>query len=75
MEDRPMGRPTLDLGTYGTIACKEQPNGAWRATAQYRDYDGVTRPCRTFAPTKAKAEAKLRAKLRDRQKRHGGTGS
>ena len=57
------------------LRASEQPNGAWRATAQYRDYDGVTRPVGAFAPTKAKAEAKPVRSSGDRQKRHGGTGS
>ena len=35
-----MGRPPLDIGTYGAIRCYETDSG-WRATVKYRDYDGV----------------------------------
>lgn len=67
-----MGRPPLDIGTYGRISTKQQPDGQWRAIANYRDVDGVTRPVKRFAETSAKAERRLKAALVDRNHRDGG---
>lgn len=61
-----MGRPSLPLGTYGTISAKKRPNGAWRASAQFRDLDGITRTVTREARTKALAENKLREALMER---------
>ena len=36
-----MGRPRLELGTYGEINTQEI-DGQWCARARYRDRDGVT---------------------------------
>lgn len=62
-----MGRPPLPLGSWGTIKRTEVAAGRWRARAQFRDWDGVTRPVERFAATGPKAEAALRAALVDRQ--------
>lgn len=76
-----MARPRTALGTAGSMTVVGQvnqdgrwvqaPEGVkatrWRARAKYRDSDGVLRDVERFAPTKAKAEAKLRAALADRQ--------
>jgi integrase len=63
-----MGRPPLPLGTWGKISRTEVSPGRWRARAQYRDFDGVTRPVERFAngKTGAAAERALVAALRDR---------
>ncbi|MCM6772753.1 tyrosine-type recombinase/integrase [Nocardia sp. CDC159] len=61
-----MPRQPLAIGTYGKISCKEQPNGSWRASTRYRDDDGETRTVQAFGPTRAKAEAALKNKLKDR---------
>ena len=39
-----MGRPPLPLGTWGRIRRYQVGPKTWRAVANYRDYDGVTRP-------------------------------
>lgn len=39
----------------------------WRARTKFRDTDGVLRDVEAWAPTKARAETDLRAKLKDRQ--------
>ena len=63
-----MARPPLPLGTYGKIRSKRLPGkGGWRALAQYRDLDGVTRQIERTAATKAKAENALREAMRDRE--------
>lgn len=54
-----MPRPPLPLGTWGRINRTEVAPGRWRARAQYRDYDGVTRPVERFGPSGAKAERAL----------------
>lgn len=68
-----MGRPKLELGTYGEINTQEI-DGHWCARARYRDRDGVTRQVKAFADTPAKAKAALRIKLRDRRHGPAGTG-
>jgi integrase len=67
-----MGRPRLEIGTYGDISCWEEKPDTWRAEARFRDQDGMTRPVKAFGPTAAKAKAKLRAKLKDRKRGPGG---
>jgi integrase len=67
-----MGRPPLDVGTYGKITTKLQPDGQWMAIANYRDGDGITRPVKRFAETDAKAIRRLKKALVDRNHRAGG---
>lgn len=67
------GRPTLALGTYGDISAKQQPNGSWRATTRYRDYDGRTRPVSRYGPTKNKARDALKDALKNRPQVRGTT--
>lgn len=77
-----MARPRTELGTAGTIKLVGQtqtPDGRWvavgegvratrwRARTKFRDLDGVLRDVERFATTKAKAEAKLKSALADRQ--------
>ncbi len=76
-----MGRPRTALGTWGAIASVGQvqaearrwvtaPKGTkptrWRARTKVRDLDGKVRDVERFAPTRAKAEAALKAALTDR---------
>ncbi|ACU39462.1 site-specific integrase [Actinosynnema mirum] len=58
-----MARPSLEIGTYGDISCKQQANGSWRAHARYRGSDGVTRPLHRFGPTERKAISSLKKAL------------
>lgn len=67
-----MGRPPLDVGTYGKITTKLQPDGQWMAITNYRDVDGITRPVKRFAETDAKAIRRLKKALVDRNHRAGG---
>lgn len=68
-----MGRPRLEIGTYGEISATELKNGRWCARARYRDRDGVTREVKAVAPTEAKSKAALRSRLRDRRRGPAGT--
>lgn len=66
-----MSRPPLTVGTYGDISCIETTPGKWRARANYRDHDGVTRRVERHGTTKTGAENRLREALRDRLHRDG----
>ncbi|MFI6098703.1 tyrosine-type recombinase/integrase [Lentzea sp. NPDC051213] len=61
-----MGRPPLDIGTYGAIRCYQEAKG-WRAQTNYRDYDGHTRPVQRRGKTKAEAERNLKKALAERK--------
>ena len=69
-----MARPKLEIGTFGEVSAAQRPSGRWQAETRFRDLDGVTRPVRANGATSAQAKAALRGKLKDRQKRNGGTG-
>ena len=60
------GRQPLPIGTYGNVATKKQPHGSWRASARFRDMDGVTRNVSRRGPTKAAAQNNLKGALKDR---------
>ncbi|MFF2082695.1 tyrosine-type recombinase/integrase [Nocardia sp. NPDC058176] len=66
-----MPNPPLAIGTYGSISAKRQPSGRWRASTRFRDDDGVTRPVQAFGPTKPRAIAALKDRVKDR--RHAGS--
>lgn len=66
-----MGRPPLDIGTYGKIKVTEQPNGQFIARCKHRDMDGVTRPVKRFGASKSAAERSLRKALVERSHRGG----
>ncbi len=66
-----MGRPSLPLGTWGKIRTYDLPHGGTRAVANYKDYDGVTRPVERVGSTKAKAINNLLEALRDRARKSG----
>ncbi|SDF61074.1 Site-specific recombinase XerD [Lentzea fradiae] len=61
-----MGRPPLDLGTYGKIRCSQTESG-WVAVANYRDFDGKTRPVLRRGKTKPEAERRLKKALAERK--------
>lgn len=61
-----MARPPLLLGTHGEIRYYPLPNGKVRAKTKYRDYDGIVRHVERVAPTRPKADRKLKEALRDR---------
>lgn len=60
-----MGRPPLELGTYGVIRFYKTDSG-YRACTLARGYDGRTRALERHGKTKAAAERALKAALRDR---------
>ncbi len=61
-----MGRPPLPLGTWGRIRRHRAGPTSWRAVANYRDYDGVTRQVERIRETGAKAERALVEYLKNR---------
>jgi integrase len=61
-----MPRPPLPLGTYGKIKTWKEGK-TWLARAQFRDFDGIVRPVKRSAETKAAAERKLKTALADHQ--------
>lgn len=75
-----MARPRTELGTWGKITTVGQveKDGSWvtasdgekperhRARTKIRDLDGKLRDVERYGPTKTKAEATLKAALRDR---------
>ncbi|BDD84443.1 hypothetical protein TPB0596_42060 [Tsukamurella pulmonis] len=68
-----MGRPKLEIGTYGNISVTELPSGRWQARTRYRDKDGVTRPVKANGTTAARAKAALRGQLAKRRRGPAGT--
>lgn len=60
------GRPSLDLGTHGTISARTNAAGKWVAKTIVRDLDGVSRQVQRLGATKGKAVAALKLELRDR---------
>lgn len=65
-----MGRPPLDVGTYGAIRVYPLTAGGFKATTQFRDFDGKTRPVKRHGATKAAASRALKAALLERQRRN-----
>ena len=60
-----MGRPPLELGTYGTVRFYTTGTG-YRACTKARGFDGRTRAVERHGTTKAAAERALKAALRNR---------
>lgn len=63
-----MGRPPLDIGTYGTIRTYPRPDGTCRAETNYRDDDGITRTVKRVGPTAAAATRNLKKALAARKR-------
>lgn len=61
-----MGRPRLDIGTYGEITYSTARTGAVTARTRYRDWDGLRRLVQASGPTRKAAERALKAKLAQR---------
>lgn len=64
-----MGRPPLPVGTWGKVRLYKLGADTWRAVANYKDHDGVTRPVERVGPTKSSASNRLLEALRDRARR------
>jgi integrase len=62
-----MSRPPLPIGTAGRIKLVQEGPRKWRATCQFRDFDGEVRKISRWTETKTTAENKLREAVRDRQ--------
>jgi integrase len=62
-----MARPPLPIGTAGRVKQVHEGPRKWRATCQFRDFDGKVRKVSRWAETKTTAENKLREAIRDRQ--------
>lgn len=61
-----VSRNGLVLGTHGRVATYRRGN-AWRAIANYRDWDGVVRRVQATSTTRSGAEQELQLVLRDRR--------
>ena len=58
-------RPALGIGEYGHISTRPKDD-MFVASCRFRDVDGKVRPVTAQGPSKSKAEAALRGKLRGR---------
>ena len=65
-----MGRPSLALGTSGSVRTYRTAVG-WKARTRYRDYDGQVRDVERNGKTKGAAERSLQVPLRDRSQSEG----
>ncbi len=63
-----MGRPPLPIGTYGKILTTKLGPQRFRAWANYRDYDGITRRVQRYAASGQSAENRLKEAIRDRSR-------
>lgn len=61
-----MARHPLPLETWGKVRRTKLASGGWRASARYRDSDGVTRTVQAFGPSGASAERSLILGLKER---------
>lgn len=66
-----MARPTLPLGTAGSITITQAGPGRWRARCRFRDYDGVVRPVERYGKSKQAARSNLNEHLKDRRRLAG----
>lgn len=62
----PPGRPSLPLGTAGSISWDVLPGGRFRARTRVRDYDGRTRQLSRIGTSKGAATNALKMAVRDR---------
>lgn len=67
-----MGRPRLDLGTYGEIRVYELGNGIHSAETYYRGWDGKTKAVKRRGCTENEAKRSLRKALTERTNSSGG---
>ncbi|WP_286956688.1 phage integrase central domain-containing protein [Brevibacterium sp. UBA7493] len=67
-----MGRPRLEIGTYGTIHVAQTTVGSWRARTRYRFADGKSRQVERSGTSRAKAEAALKRALLTIEDSQGG---
>lgn len=58
-----MARPRTPLSAYGAVSVVEVEPGKWRARTRYRFESGRLRQVERFAPSRAKAETKLKQAL------------
>lgn len=68
-----MGRPSLPVGTAGSVTVNPVATGGYEARCRFRDYDGVTRPVERRGKSRQAARAALNEHLRERR-RLGGEG-
>jgi integrase len=61
-----MGRPSLDLGTAGTVRVYPVASGGFNAETRFRDRDGKIRRVERRGPTRSAASRALRLAVRDR---------
>jgi integrase len=62
-----IGRPPLDVGTFGKIGFVARAPGVIEASAKFRDFDGAIRRVTKRGPSKAAAERALKAALVERR--------
>jgi len=62
-----VGRPPLDVGTYGKIGFVTRAPGVIEASAKFRDFDGATRRVTKRGPSRPAAERALKRELADRR--------
>jgi len=58
-----MARPILPVGTWGKITSYKQPNGVWRASARFRNFDGTIQKLTASGSSSSGAERRLMAIL------------
>lgn len=63
-----MPRPRTEIGQWGAISSKQQPDGRWRVWTRYRDTDGELRLVEAYGPSTAAGTRKLRQVLAKRGK-------
>lgn len=63
-----MPRQSMSVGDYGRISFSSLPSGQVQALCRVRDDDGETRRVKARGTNQARAEAALKAKIRDRVK-------
>lgn len=61
-----IGRPPLPIGTWGEVSVTQAAAGKYRASAYFRDFDGVTRRVVRSGPTKGRARNALTTALAER---------
>jgi hypothetical protein len=61
-----MSRPRIPIGSWGPIHHVERSPGKWRAWANFRDTDDVTRVVEAYESSLPRAEIRLIAKLGER---------